>query len=411
MISKRFPTVDEVMESTHSPHLLIFCIRPAILIATAKCFLSSFNLVDVLYAVKCNMETAMLDGLWEGGVRQFDCASLKECMLIRTRFGPTAKVHFLHPVKSLEDIMEVYTNHSVKTFAVDSAAELKKIFDVVGEGEQDLTLVIRLALPLRFINGSSVKEYGGIGYSLSGKFGIDDLDETVELLRQARSRARRLGVSFHVGSQCTDPINYTRALSYVNSVLDHASVQIEIVDIGGGFPIQYEPHTTFPSLQTYISTIENGFRALPKALTSNARLWCEPGRALVASCGSLVIRVEDRRFKSNMHILYVNDGIFGHLHDAGPNMRWSFPVRLIRPSSAKLTSFVFYGPTCDSMDYMPGPFFLPSDVRPGDHIEVGQMGAYSTCFRTGFNGFDQSLTVFVRDEPMLETLGHNREKE
>lgn len=405
-VKKPLPNVDEIVRTTPYPHLPMFCIRPNTLISTANLFVSSFKLGDVLYAVKCSAKTEILERLWEGGVRHFDCASVKECQVIRNLFGPTAGVHFLHPIKSREDIREVYTTCSVKTFALDTTAELEKIIDVTGGNDHDLAIIIRLALPSCSKEGDAIDDHMDVHYPLSGKFGIEGIEEAATLLRLARSRARRVGVSFHVGSQCTDPIIYTRALDHVNDVLIAADVPIEIVDVGGGFPIQYDTKTTVISLHKYIETIERAFRKLPQILTGNACLWCEPGRALVAAGGSLVIRVEDRRLKSNISVLYVNDGIFGSLQDTLSVLRWPFPVRLLRSSTANKEPFAFFGPTCDTSDFMPGPFLLPSDVRAGDHIEIGQLGAYSTCFQTSFNGFDRVRTEFVCDGPMLQTSGH-----
>jgi ornithine decarboxylase len=121
-------------------------------------------------------------------------------------------------------------------------------------------------------------------------------------------------------------------------------------------------------------------------------LWAEPGRALVAAGASVVVQVQGRRGDA----LYINDGVFGSLSDAGaPGFR--YPARLLRPTEAPARDFAFWGPTCDSNDYMRGPFVLPGDTREGDWIEIGQLGAYSTALRTAFNGFDRARVVEVRE--------------
>jgi ornithine decarboxylase len=157
-----------------------------------------------------------------------------------------------------------------------------------------------------------------------------------------------------------------------------------------------------PPLGAYFAEIEAAFEALG---LPEARLWAEPGRALVAAGASVVVQVQLRRSDS----LYVNDGVYGSLSDAGaPAFR--FPARLIRavPSAAEQQRpFAFFGPTCDSADYMKGPFWLPADAREGDWIEIGQLGAYGACLRTAFNGFDRVQLVEVRDAPMLHTPGHD----
>ena len=141
--------------------------------------------------------------------------------------------------------------------------------------------------------------------------------------------------------------------------------------------------------------IHEGFEALP--VSYSAELWCEPGRALCAEYASLLVRVEKRRGDE----LYINDGAYGALFDAA-HIGWRFPVSLLRQpeSAARPIGFSFYGPTCDDMDHMAGPFELPADVRAGDYIEIGMLGAYGSAMRTQFNGFGAVETVIVGDEPM-----------
>jgi ornithine decarboxylase len=230
---------------------------------------------------------------------------------------------------------------------------------------------------------------------LSGKFGAPPA-LAAKLLHVARPHAVRLGVSFHVGSQCLDPLAWRDALCLVDHVAKDAGVAIEIVDVGGGFPVSYtdvEP----PHLGEIFAEIEAGFERLRMP---QARLWAEPGRALVAAGGSVVVQVQHRRGDA----LYINDGVFGALADAGA-LRFRYPVRLLRPSGAapsrELAAFTFFGPTCDSADVMHGPFHLPADAAEGDWIEVGQLGSYGGCMRTAFNGFDRARLVEVRDRPLL----------
>ena len=149
--------------------------------------------------------------------------------------------------------------------------------------------------------------------------------------------------------------------------------------------------------------VEAGFERL---CMPQARLWAEPGRALVAGGGSVVVQVQQRRGDA----LYVNDGVYGSLADAG-TLGFRYPVRLIRPDGAAPTStlrpFSLFGPTCDSADRMKGPFLLPADIDEGDWIELGQLGAYAACLRTGFNGFAGASLVDVADPPMLPTPGYD----
>jgi ornithine decarboxylase len=377
------PRVDDVV-AVARPEEPMHCIRPGVLAATARDFVAAFP-GDVLYAVKCNPEPSVLRALWEGGVRHFDCASSAEVSLVRQMF-PEAEIHFMHPVKARGAIREAWARHGVRDFVLDSAEELAKLRTEIAATGVDgaLGLVVRIALPK-----------GGAVLDLSGKFGAA-AEEAAALLRAARPCAARLGVSFHVGSQCLDPLAWRRAFSVVAGVLAAADVAIDIVDAGGGFPVAY-PDVEPPPLGAFIAEIEDGFEWLN--LPASARLWAEPGRALVAGGGSVVVQVQARRGDA----LYVNDGVFGSLADAGA-LGFRYPVRLIRPvgaaPSGTLRAFSFFGPTCDSADAMRGPFLLPDDVGEGDWIEVGQLGAYGGCLRTAFNGFDRARIVEVRDAPV-----------
>ncbi len=379
--ARLLPRVDDLV-AVERPDEPLLCLRPATLAATARGFVAAFP-GDVLYAVKCNPDPGVLRALWAGGVRHFDCASAAEVALVRSLF-PAAGIHFMHPVKARRAIAEAYGRHGVRDFVFDSAEELAKILTETGEA-QDLGLVLRLALP----KGPAV-------YDLSGKFGALP-EEAVGLLRAARPHTARLGLSFHVGSQCLDPLAWRQAMRLAGQVIAKAGVATEVLDVGGGFPVAY-PDVEPPPLGAIIAEIEAGFDDL--GLPETTRLWAEPGRALVAGGVSLVAQVQARRGGA----LFLNDGVYGSLSDAGvPGFR--FPVRLIRPDapapSVHLAGFTFFGPTCDSADTMAGPFFLPEDAAEGDWVEIGQLGAYGACLRTAFNGFDRARIAEVRDGGLL----------
>ena len=385
-----FPSVDAVVARAR-PMEPLLCLRPAAIAAAARTFLVRFP-GDVLYAVKCNPEPRVLRALWAGGVRHFDCASLPEVALVR-KLLPSAEIHFMHPVKSRPAIHDAFHRHGVRDFAFDSADELAKILQetlpvgLVGDPPV-LGLFVRLALPK-----------GGAVYDLSGKFGAP-LDEAAGLLRAARPHAARLGIAFHVGSQCLEPGAYARAITVAGKAIEKSGVPIDIVDVGGGFPVSY-PDLEPPPLGAYIAVIEAAAVVLP----DNVRLWAEPGRALVAGGGSVVLQVQLRRADT----LFVNDGIYGNLSDAGA-LGFRFPARRIRLGEAddteELADFALFGPTCDSADRMRGPFRLPADMREGDWIELGQLGAYGACLGTAFNGFGKAEVVEVADPPMLTTPGY-----
>lgn len=363
------------------PDTPVTLFRPAALHAAAKWFTQNFP-GKILYAVKANPSPDVLQGLYASGIQSFDVASLSEVQLLRQHF-PTASLSFMHPIKSRKAIEQAYFDYGVRDFAFDSLEELQKIVRCTGKSK-DLTLILRLAVPNTTAH-----------IPLTGKFGIHP-DEAPALLQAARRHAKRLGVSFHVGSQTMTPSAYTQALDVVGGILTRTTAKVDIVDIGGGFPSIY-PDMIPPPLADYKAAIDIGLSRLPYA--EQIDFWCEPGRALVAECASVLVQVELRKKDT----LYINDGTYGALFDAG-HVGFRFPVKHIRPngrtSRAAVQAFHFYGPTCDSIDYMKGPFLLPEDIREGDYIEIGMLGAYGNTMRTNFNGFHADETVVVDDAPM-----------
>jgi len=384
------PSVDAIVDALR-PEEPLHCIRSAVITDASRAFVQAFN-GEVLNAVKCNPEPAVLRAVWEGGVRHFDCASISEVALVRRLF-PGAAIHFMHPVKSRAAIREAWIMHGVRDFVLDSAAELAKILTELAAPEAAALnarpgLFIRLALPA-----------GCAAIDLSSKFGAE-FDAAVDLLRAARPFAGRLGVAFHVGSQCLEPLAWRDAMAMAGAVIARAGVRVDIIDVGGGFPVAY-PEIDPPPLATFMAEIDAAFDRLN---LPGVKLWAEPGRALAAGGGSVIVQVQARRGD----MLYINDGVYGSLFDAGA-LGFRFPTRLIRAAQsfgAPEAAFGFFGPSCDSLDVMRGPFMLPEDVAEGDWIEIGQLGAYGTCLRTAFNGFDRAALVEVSDRAMLETAGY-----
>ncbi len=376
------------------PTVPVYFVRPNSLKRAASWFLEKFSVLqnfagkkyngEILYSVKSNPDETALKYLFEAGIKQFDVASLAEVKLIQKLFGDKASMFFMHPVKSREAIYEAYYNYGIRDFSLDSADELKKILDVTNNAK-DLGLHLRIAIP----NSHSAID-------LSGKFGVHPT-AAVSLIRKIRASAKSLGVCFHVGSQCMDPTQYRSALMIVKQIVEKSKVKLDVLDIGGGFPSIY-PGMTPPNMQSYIDEISDAI--IQMNLPDDCRIWCEPGRALVAESGSLLVRVEAR--KGNM--LYINDGTYGGLFDAG-FPAFIYPTNASRikrgaPLSQELAPFGFYGPTCDSLDVMRGPFYLPKNINEGDYIEIGQLGAYSKSIRTEFNGFNHTMQIEVKDEPL-----------
>jgi ornithine decarboxylase len=362
-------------------------VRPDAVSVAARWFQSEFK-GDVFYAVKANPSPWVIRELVDAGVRSFDVASVAEIELV-AEHAPGSRMAFMHPVKSRRAISAAYFDHGVRTFSFDTHEELAKIIDSTGQAK-DLNLIVRMGVQAE-----------GAAYSLSGKFGVDLHNAPSLLLAARRSTQDLMGVSFHVGSQCMRPTAYQAAMAQASRALVRAGVLADVVDVGGGFPSIY-PGMVPPDLSEYLAAIDRGFAEM--MVHETTQLWCEPGRALCAEASSLLVKVELKKGDA----LYLNDGSYGSLFDAA-HMKWPFPVKAYRKNGEVveegLKPFRFYGPTCDSVDHMPGPFYLPESVDEGDYIEIGMLGAYGVAMSTRFNGFGETDTVEVQDAPMASMYG------
>jgi ornithine decarboxylase len=387
-VQKYHTPLDLVRE--RSPERPVAFARPDAVAVAARWFQDKFK-GDVFYAVKANPSPWVIETLAANGVASFDVASVPEIELV-AKYAPGSRMAFMHPVKSRAAIKAAYFDHGVKTFSLDTHEELQKIVEAT-DGARDLTLIVRLAV---------IAE--GAAYSLSGKFGVPAHEAPALLLAARRATEGRMGVSFHVGSQCMRPTAFQAAMAQANRAIVRAGVLVDIVDIGGGFPSIY-PGMLPPDLADYIDSIDRGFAEM--SVHEDTELWCEPGRALVAEASSILTKVELRKGDA----LYLNDGSYGSLFDAA-HTKWPFPVRLFRKDGddaievdGALKPYRFYGPTCDSLDHMPGPFWLPEDIREGDYVEIGMLGAYGVAMNTRFNGYGDAETVAVSDAPMASMYG------
>ncbi|MDA9169869.1 type III PLP-dependent enzyme [Candidatus Pelagibacter ubique] len=386
---QKFKTVDELINQL-KPEKPIYCIRKKSIQSASTYFRNKFP-GKVLYAVKTNSHPEVLKTIVESGIENFDVASIQEIKDIRA-ISPDAKCSYMHTVKSRESIKEAYFNYNIKAFSLDTKDELIKIIEATNQAK-DLELFVRVAVS---------NEHAEI--DLSKKFGVLT-SEATGLLRLTKQYAKKIGLSFHVGSQCMHPISYAKGIGEIGNIIKKTKIIPDYINIGGGFP------TIYPDLVP--QPLENYFEEIKKNLTNLEleklpELLCEPGRAIVAESGSTIVRVNLRKKQK----LYINDGTYGTLFDAGtPNM--VYPSRLIKSSkiiSKKLTAFDFYGPTCDSMDYMKGPFLLPNNIKENDYIELGQLGAYGLTFRTQFNGFYSNEIYEVEDEPIMTMYGKDSNK-
>ncbi len=361
-------------------------LRPHAAVRAAAWFTANFP-GETLYAVKANDSPILVAALGAGGIRHFDVASQPE--LRQVSQVPGAAIHVMHPVKSRRFIAEAYHDFGVRTFALDSEAELDKILDETG-GASDLTLMVRMACPSTFSE-----------IPLEGKFGIH-WHEAPGLLRRTRQVSERMGVTFHVGSQMMCPQGYGQALRTISHQIVQAGTLVDIVDVGGGFPARY-PGMEPPALDAYMREIDAAFEQM--AVGQSCQLWCEPGRALVAEAESVIVKVDARKGNT----LYINDGAFGALYDAA-HCKFVYPTRAISAAGEVygdwgLTGFDLYGPTCDSADHLPGPFMLPAAIEEGDFIEIGNLGAYGRVMASKFNGYGAYDEALLQDEPMLTMFG------
>ena len=379
---QKFTNVDELV-NTLKPDYPVYCIRPDSIKTSTQFFKNNFP-GKVLYAVKTNPNKEVLKHIIKNGIKNFDAASINEIQLIRN-LKPDAKIYFMHTVKSRNDISKAYYNLGIKDFALDTKDELIKILEATNHAK-DLTLYIRISIS---------NEHAEI--DLSKKFGAP-ASEALGLVRLCKEHANKIGISFHVGSQCMHKISFAKAINEVGNIIKKTKIIPDIINVGGGFPSVY-PDLNPEPLENYLNEIKNSIIKLN--LPNTPELICEPGRAIVAESGSTIVKVTLRKKQK----LYINDGTYGTLFDAGvPN--FILPSRMVlngRIQSKKLTAFNFFGPTCDSMDYMKGPFMLPNNIKEGDYIELGQLGAYGLTFRTKFNGFYSDEIFETKDQPIMSS--------
>ena len=386
---QKFKTVDELV-SQLKPERPVYCIRKNSIHIASKTFQNKFP-GKILYAVKTNPHPEVLKAIVKSGIENFDVASIQEIEDIR-RISPHAKCSYMHTVKSRESIKKAYFNHDIKAFALDTKDELIKIIESTNHAK-DLELFVRVAVSNEHAEIDLSKKFGALG------------SEASALLRLSKQYAKKIGLSFHVGSQCMHPISYSKGIREIGNIIKKTKILPDYINIGGGFPAIY-PDLVPQSLDNYFEEIIIGLKNLK--LEKLPEIICEPGRAIVAESGSTIVRVNLRKKQK----LYINDGTYGTLFDAGtPNI--VFPSRLIKSGkiiSKKLTAFNFYGPTCDSMDYMKGPFLLPNNIKENDYIELGQLGSYGLTFRTQFNGYYSDEIYEVQDSPIMTMYGKDINK-
>ena len=370
---------------TECPSEPVYCIYPHVYRETTKEFLNGFP-GRVLYAVKANADPNVLRLLIDEGVHHFDCASLPEIELIDA-MAPDATKYFMIPTRIRGAANSAQEKHGVRHFLVDHLSGLSQLANEIDTSRA--VIFARMA-----VHHESAME------DLSIRFGAPQ-EEMPHLLQAIRDSGAEPAMAFNVGSAVTDPEAYRHSMSVTKSVLEKLPFKLRLLDIGGGFPKSY-PGFIVPEIHQYFDAVKESAASLP--LADNAELLGEPGRALAAPGLSAVVEVLLRKDDR----LYINDGMYGIFWLLRIDGHKGFPVRAFRdgkPLDGETTEFVVNGPTCDGSDTLTGLVPLPTDIRAGDHLEFGNIGAYSLSGRTDFNGYysDRIVTITSPTEKPPET--------
>ena len=364
----------EYLRSVQPENPVLF-FAPAALQSAARRFIDGFPGM-VTYAVKSNPGEAVVENLAAAGVRGYDVASPFEMHLIR-RLAPDAALHYNNPVRSRAEIA-VAVELGVKSYSVDSRSELEKLIaDVPAEGTE---ITVRFKLPV-----------SGAAYNFGAKFGAT-ADVAVGLLKRVAEAGFIPSITFHPGTQCTDPAAWDSYIRAAADIARNAGVTIARLNVGGGFP-SHRLHGVVPQLEATFALID---RVATEAFGDDRPLLvCEPGRGLCGDAFTLATRVKSVR--DDTHV-FLNDGIYGALAEL-PLIGVIDRVRVVTPAGearrgAAMPRIVF-GPTCDSVDRLPGDVMLPSDIAEGDFVIFEGLGAYSTVTNTRFNGFGELTLATV----------------
>jgi ornithine decarboxylase len=357
----------------------VYCIYPQVLRRLAQRFLQGFP-GRVLYAVKANPERRVVEHLFAAGVHHFDTASVGEMESVHA-VAPDAVCYFMAPVRFPGAMREAFDVHGVRDCVIDHADELARVTREAPARE--LTIFVRMA----------AHDPAAL-YHLSEKFGAPE-DRVVPLLAAVAKSGARPALAFNVGSLVRRPEAYARAIERAAALLKRSGVEIEWLDVGGGFPRPYPEPVCDPS-EHFLAAIAGARSLLP----AGVRLIAEPGRALVADGVSLMTRVLHR----DADRVYLNDGVWGSLIEPWlARGQFRFPTRVLRAGQIVREPecrFTVFGPTCDSLDRLPAPLPLPASIQTGDWIEFGLIGAYSLSNRTEFNGIYPDRFVEI-DAPAL----------
>lgn len=351
----------------NAPDEPVLFFSPAALQARAAEFRAGFPGL-VTYAVKANPDEAVIGNLAAAGVTAFDVASPAEIALVR-RLVPGAVMHYNNPVRSRREIA-AGIDARVASWSVDSASELAKLFDMLPE--RDTEIAVRFKLPVK-----------GAAYDFGAKFGASE-EQAVELLADVAAQGFLPALTFHPGTQCTDPAAWENYLHAAARISKAAGVELSRLNVGGGFPAHREAGAA-PELAPIFARIHAA--AVASFDTALPDLVCEPGRGMVAESFSLLTRIKAVRDATHV---FLNDGVYGALAEL-PLMGTISRVEVRAPDgrmrSDDPVERIVFGPTCDSVDRLPGTLPLPADAQEDDYVLFHGMGAYSAVTSTQFNGF------------------------
>jgi ornithine decarboxylase len=363
------------------PEQPVFCFDRSALADRVEAFLTGFP-GEVSYAVKANPSPEVLLTMAGAGLTTFDVASIKEIETVRS-IAPRARLHYHNPIKSRTEIATAYESYGVRRFSADSAQEIAKIIAVTA-GDPEVEIAVRFCLAGA---GNAVHEF-------SSKFGAKP-DLAVALVHMVAEAGLKPVMTFHPGSQCTDPDAYRRHIETAAEIAREAGIHLQKLNVGGGFAADYVPSRA-PALSEYFRTIKEAVRVAFGEVGA-PKLECEPGRGMVAGAISLLTRV--KLVKPELGQVFINDGIYGALMECYQAPKLQPHVRVIRNGAVlkgETRSFVVFGPTCDSLDRLPNPAELPAGITEDDYLEFATLGAYGVATSTRFNGYGDAELVPVK---------------
>lgn len=366
--------------ATLRPEQPLFCFAPAVLRARIKTFRDGFP-GEVAYAMKANPDADILITACAVGLDCFDVASLEEMAAIRA-IAPRARLHYHNPVKSRAEIARALNAFGCRRFCLDDHQEIAKIAGLAGD-MSGIELAVRFRLP----------PAGQSAHDFSSKFGATP-EEAVVLLREVAARGYKPVLTFHPGSQCTEPQAYTRHIAAAARIAATAGVRLSALNVGGGFPATYAG-SAGPDLGGFFSAIDEATNE-HFGTENRPRLECEPGRGMVAPAVSLLTAV--KMVKPQRREVFLNDGIYGALMEVSQSHALMPRHRVIRDGHALApgsAAWTVYGPTCDPLDVLPLKLALADDIAEGDFVEFAPVGAYGAATATRFNGYGPGETAIV----------------